>query len=95
MRVRDGVHVGPSAIHFGMDVELERRLRAALNQIAIEIDGDDVVHRQRTPHRCPGIDVEGVAVAAGAAMTAVVDDLGAFQHPDRIDERLFHRVTRP
>ena len=51
MRVHDGVHGGPDAVDFRMDVELERRPRAPLDQVAVEIDGDDVVGGQGAARR--------------------------------------------
>jgi hypothetical protein len=36
-----------------MDVEFERRPGRTLHEIAVEIDGDDVVDRQGAAHRRP------------------------------------------
>ena len=64
---------------------------AAIEWPAVEIDCDDVLDRQRAAYRRTGIDIEGVCVAARAAMAVVVDVFGVLQHPDRIDQFLFQR----
>ena len=43
MRVEHRVDVGAGAVDFGMDVELERRLGGALDEVAVEVDADDVL----------------------------------------------------
>ena len=53
MRVHDRMHIGPRAIDLGMDVELERRPRGTLDEVAVEIDRHDVVGRQRTATDAP------------------------------------------
>ena len=90
MRVHHRVDVRPRAIDLGVDVIFERRTRGALDEVAREIDGDDVVHGQRAAHRRAGVDVEAAGVAPRAAVAVVVDIAGALEHPDRVDELLFH-----
>src|SRR6266550_1633016 len=94
MGVHHGIDVGPRAIHHGVDMEFERRLCAAFHEIAGEIDGHDVVDRQRAAHRRACVDVEGARVAPGAAVAVVVDDPRALEHANRVDELLLHDVTR-
>ena len=53
MGVHHRLDVRPRAVDLGMDVELERRLRSALDVAAIEIDRDDIVHGQRAANRGP------------------------------------------
>jgi hypothetical protein len=74
-----------------MDVEFERWRGAAVDELPVEIDADDVIDRQRAADRCGRIDVKGSLVAPGAAVPAVVDDVRARQHADRIDQLLFER----
>ena len=88
MRVHDRLDIGTYPIDFRMDVELERRPGTALDEVAVEIDGDDVVGRQRATRRRGRIDVKRSAVAPRATVTAVVDDVRARQHADRIDQLL-------
>ena len=63
MRVHDRMHIGPYPIDFRMDVEFERRPGAALDEVAVEIDGDDVVGRQRAARGRGRIDVKRFVVA--------------------------------
>ena len=88
MGVQDRVHVGARGVDLRMQVKLERRPRGALHERAIEIDRDDVRGGQRETRRRARVDVEGRGVAPRAAVAAVVDDLGARQHPNRIDQLL-------
>ena len=90
MRVHHGVDVGPRAIRLGVDVILERRTRGALDEIAGEIDGHDVVDGQRAAGGRAGIDVEAVLVAPGAAVAVVIDVARALEHPNRVNELLLH-----
>ena len=53
MGVHHRMDVRPRAVDLGMDVELERRPGAAFDEVAVEIDRDDVVHGQRAAHRRP------------------------------------------
>ena len=94
MRVGDGADIRALSVNLRMDVEFERRLGAALDQVAVEIDGDDVFGGERAAHRGAGIDVEARGVAPCATMAVVVDDGGALQHADRIDEKLFCLMLR-
>ena len=50
MRVHHGADVGSRAVDLRVDVKLQRRLGGALDEVAVEIDGDDVVHGQRAAH---------------------------------------------
>jgi len=88
MRVHDRMHIGTDPIDFGVDVKLERRPGAALDEIAVEIDGDDVVGGQGAARRGGRIDVERLPVPPRAAMAAVIDDVRARQHANRIDQLL-------
>jgi hypothetical protein len=92
MRVQDDLDVRPRAVDLGMERELQRRAGAALAELAGEIDRHDVVRRERRPDRRARVDVEGAGIAARAAVAAVVDELRAGQHADRIDQRRNQRV---
>jgi len=69
-----------------MDVECERWTGVALDEITAEIDGNEVVGRQRVPRRRRRIDVERIAVSPCAAVTAVIHESRTRQHANRIDQ---------
>src|SRR5690242_1856612 len=77
-----------------MHMEFEGWCARAFNDAAVEIDDDDVVERERGAHRSASVDKERVGIAPGAAVAAVVDDGGALEHANRLDQLLFQGVTR-
>src|SRR3954449_7252104 len=93
--VEDSVDLRPRPVDLGMDREFQRRLDvAAIDRLAVEIDGDDVLHGQRGAHRGAGVDVERVGVTPHAAMAVVVDVFGMLQHADGVDQFLLDLVLR-
>src|SRR5688572_20817518 len=77
-----------------MDVKLERGLRTALDERAVEIDRDNVLHCQRAAHGGPRVDVERAGVTPGAAVAVMIDESRALEHANRVNELLFHGETR-
>src|SRR5262245_47756867 len=71
-----------------MDEELEWWPGAALDQVAVEIGDYDVIGRQGATGGGSRVDEERFVVAARAAVTAVIDDVRARQHANRIDQLL-------
>ena len=61
-----------------------------LDQVAVQIDRDDVVGGQRAADGGAGVDVERVGVAPRAGVAVVIDIAGALEHPDRVDELILH-----
>ena len=86
--MHDGLHIGARLIDAGMQMEFQGRRAVALDQVAVHVDGADVVGGQLGALARADIDEHLACAGADAGMAVVIDDVGALEHANAIDELL-------
>ena len=88
MRMNDGADIFAGPIEPRVQMKFERRLRLALDQIALHVDSDDILDSQTRTLAIALIDQNAIWRNSNAAMAIEVDDFGILQHSYAIDKLL-------
>ncbi|MNC87345.1 hypothetical protein D3C83_30640 [compost metagenome] len=92
MRVHDRLHFRARPVDAGVQVEFQRRLAAALDHVAVEVDRADVVDREQAALARADVDEHAALAGADAGVAVVVDDVRPLQHADAVDQLLLQRI---